>query len=507
MKWFKTRNIYLEYKLLLENTQEIIIFFDSAGKIMDCSTKTKQELGYGEDIVRTSITHIFKDVFTYEESSIKIQAKFQNTLKETVAYRKNQTCFPVNLKVAVIKKSNKFIGICTAFNIKDKKQAAREISFLKKELNSNDIISSEMVAKVAHELRTPLNGIMGFAHNLLDMDLKMNQLEAVNIINKCCVNMNSLINDLMDYAVISNKKLQMIPKEFAFYDFIQHIVGLNMGYINNKGLKLLLYISDEIPDRLIGDELRLSQVLNNLIANAIKFTSIGQISLDIMQVVQTESEIELLFMVIDTGIGIDPINQDKLFKNFSQIDNSITRKYGGTGLGLSICKRYVEAMNGTITVDSEKDKGSTFSFTVRLGIPKVSEGSNQEVSDMVPASFTEHSMKIEGSKDTDLSELDYVSRRLQDIATQKKEGMINGGRNDLIDRKDMMEKLTICIEMENWEKSEQLACKLKALFPLNNNHFSKDILRLLLTIRKEEHDNSLSIINQIKLAADEEGLL
>lgn len=489
-----------KYQLLMDNLQNIILFYDSKGRILDCNEKAKTELGFGEDILLVQISDIFKNVFIYEEGYVKMNARFTNSPKEAIAYRKNQTCFPVELVITDVGMKNK-VGICSAFNISEKKETEKKLDLLKNNVNDNQI-SCEFVAKSAHELRTPLNGIIGFTSSLLETDLKPNQLESMNQIKKCSENLSSLINDLMDFAKISENRLAIQNEEFGFRDFIRHIVDFNIGNINDKGLKLQVYVSNDIPDRLIGDELRLTQVLNNLFSNAVKFTSVGQISLEVIKVLRTDHFIELLFMVIDTGIGIDPQGKDKLFRSFFQVDNSIARKYGGTGLGLSICKYIVEAMNGSITVESEKDKGSTFSFTVRLEIPQK----------VVPVYHFKEKMQTNllDSEKTDniigdqISEIDYVSKRLKDICNQEKDNSVNTIYNEVVDINDLLEKLAICIEMENWERSEQLACKLKNIAQKDQSLNLKEILHLLFAIRRENHDSSLVIINEIKSCVGKE---
>lgn len=498
MKWAELTHLLLKYRMLLDSTQEIVLFYDAKGCILDCNSRTKTELGYGDDILRTRVFDIFKNVFIYEQNQIRLNEKIGKLPCEAIAYRKNQTCFPVELMVSV-DKSSKTIGICTAISLSEKKEAERQIKVLMGRMDDDNRNESEFIAKTAHELRTPLNGIIGFIGNLYDMDLKPNQLEAVNLIKKCSVNLSSLINDLMDCAQISDKKLPIVNKEFAFRDFVQHIVDFNIGSINEKGLKLQIYISNDIPDRLIGDELRLTQVLNNLFSNAVKFTAVGQISLEVIKVIQTDRFIELLFMVEDTGIGIDTKEKDKLFLSFFQVDGSITRKYGGTGLGLSICKYIVEAMNGTITVDSEKDKGSTFSFTVHLGIPRDAAQSNcAEAEGEALEALTEKSPKADNNQGSDISEIDYVSRRLKNISIGEKVDSTPAMQEEEIDIYDLLEKLTICIEMENWVKAEQLSCKLKNLIQRYRCLNSKDILRLLFAIRREDHDASMLLLTEIK---------
>jgi hypothetical protein len=209
-----------------------------------------------------------------------------------------------------------------------------------------------------------------------------------------------------------------------------------------------------------------------------------------MKVLQTENEIELLFMVIDTGIGIDREDINKLFYNFSQVDSSLNRKYGGTGLGLSICKRFVEAMHGKITVDSEKNRGSNFSFTIPLGISRKS-GIPDVKTHRTHLQYAPEN-GIESKSDT--SDLDYVSMRLEGINVSLKEQPDFSEDDDLMVLDELIEKLIICIELENWEKAEQLAGKLRNFNPNDQ----RKILRLLFSIRREDHDLSLSILNEIR---------
>jgi signal transduction histidine kinase len=487
-----------EYKLLLKNTQEIIIFFDSKCKILECNSKAVNELGYGDDIYKIPINNIFKNVFIYEENKFMVADKYLKKPEETIAYRKNQTCFPVDLRITTNRRKKSCLGLCTAINITDKKNIIRETNHLKNEINNYNQMSNELVANITHELRTPVNGIMGFTNILADTKLKPNQMEAVNIIKRCCTNMNTLINDMLDYAKLSNNKLIIEEREFDFRDFVSQIVGFNSAALNEKDLKLILDIADNIPETVIGDELRLAQVLNNLFSNAIKFTPSGQVGLKIMKISQSGESIELFFMVIDTGIGISREEKDKLFKSFSQVDSSITRRFGGTGLGLSISKMLVEAMHGSIDVDSEKNMGSTFSFSVRLGLPKTKAVEISETPECCEGMELEESGSNENV--ADMSDLDYIDMVLKEAGTSGKEltsGM-DAMREALVLMKDNMEKLTICIEMENWEKAEELACNMKKLLPKDHAANIKNVFRLILAVRKENHDISLSILNELK---------
>ncbi len=502
MKLLKYNKVLAKYKLMMEDTREMILFFNFHGRIIECNDRAMKELGYGDDIYQLSICEIFKKAFLYQDKKLNLDPKYKSNSEETIAYRKNQTCFPVSLKVNVDHGKKDGVGSCCALNISEYKEASREIRNIKNELKNMDQLSTELLANVTHELKTPINGILGFSNSLLNTELTTEQIEDINIIKRCCTNMNSIINDILDYSKITNSKLELEQRSFHFRDFINQIIEINSIQINEKGLKLLVDISDEIPDILAGDELRLSQVLNNLFSNAVKFTSFGQIGLEVTKINETDEFIELFFMIFDTGIGISPEEKDRLFKSFSQVDSSITRRFGGTGLGLSICKKLIEAMGGSIQVDSEKNKGSVFTFSVRMGLPRAGYmGPDYSYSQIGTIIEEEPELELDRVENNlNVSEIDYINMRLQDSSskTQPKPNHKETMKEVMVEIASIMEKLVICIEMENWSKAEELITGLKKTIPQDHSEISKNVLRLLLAVRKENHDNSLSILKELK---------
>lgn len=510
-KAFKTllhSKIFMKYKLFMTNTHELILLFDMRGRIIDANKKAAEELGYGQEIYNIGVYDIFKEVFQYKNNELKVIEGYQDKMGETIAYRRNQTCFPVELKVSGENNAKYFIGICVADDITKKKDDLNQIRELKQENKDFNIQYNEVIANLTHELRTPVNGIIGFGSNLLSTQLTADQDQAVKIILQCCANMNNTINQLLDYAKLSNSKLVLEEREFGFRQFITRIIDLNRIQINRKGLNLLLNIAEDIPDRLVGDELRLEQVLNNLFSNAIKFTSQGQIGLDVVKTWENEHNLELFFVIMDSGIGISREEMDKLFKSFSQVDSSITRNYGGTGLGLSISKMIVEAMHGTIEVDSEKNVGSTFSFSVRLGLP------NDDSRDFTPGDSydNEEAYSFENCYDdrqeailtegeeSDRSDIDDISRMLQKVHKENYQHIIGSDsvNRDMHNLMVCVERLSICLEMENWEKAEEIACSIRKSIPQDHKQAGRRVLRLLLAIRKGNKNDSMALLNEIK---------
>lgn len=504
MKQLEFKKILPKYKVLMDNIQEMVIIFDKYGKIVDCNTQALCELGYKDDIFLLPVKDVFRKAFLYRDHKIELDTKYKEGPSETIAYRKNNTCFPVSLKVVMFKTKGFSLGLCTAVNITEQKEALQEAKYLKHELITIDQMNNELIANVTHELRTPINGIMGFSNSLIDSGLTPNQIEDVKIILRCCTNMSTIVNNILDYTKLTNCKLELEQIEFNFRDFIARIIEVNSVLINEKGLKLLVNISKEIPENVVGDELRLSQVLNNLFSNAIKFTSVGHIGLEITKTYEIDQSIELFFMLFDTGIGISPEEKDKLFKSFSQVDGSITRIYGGSGLGLSICKRLVEAMGGAIRVDSEKNKGSAFSFSIRLKLPKdISPDTKERNINVNKAKLT---TELDHTSGKGLSEIDYINMRLKE-ACKSHQYQPDSSENMLNIMKalqSIIEKVIICIEMDNWNTAEELSVNMRKMVPQSQIDLSKKILSILLNLRKENKEVSLLLLNELKDAIKKE---
>ncbi len=225
---------------------------------------------------------------------------------------------------------------------------------------------SDFLANMSHEIRTPLNAVIGFAHLALQTALDPLQFDYIQKIQTGSKALLGVINDILDFSKIEAGKLNMESIEFSLEDVLDTVTNLVGIKAQEKGLEVVYNIEPSIPQMLIGDPIRLGQVLINLTNNAVKFTEKGEIVLGCSLLAADSDEAELKFYVKDTGIGMTKEHLAKLFEAFSQADSSTTRKYGGTGLGLFISESLVEMMNGRIWVESEYGKGTTFSFTVRL---------------------------------------------------------------------------------------------------------------------------------------------
>ncbi|MBF0496381.1 MAG: response regulator [Deltaproteobacteria bacterium] len=363
-----------EYRSLYENAIEGIFQSTPAGRYLSANPSMSKILGYEspEELV-SSITDLARQVYVNPDDrrvlTQLLLEKGQIIGLEAPFRRKDGTIIYVSISARVVRSNSGKVlyyegSLVDITEQKEKEKAEKE----REAALAANRAKSEFLASMSHEIRTPMNAILGMADILWETNLSPEQRQYVHTFRSAGENLLDIINDILDLSKVEAGQFELESIDFDLRELVEKTNKILAMRAYEKGLELPCQVASEIPNILIGDPTRLRQILVNLMGNAIKFTEAGEVVLRVVPDEQAGEPGALLFSIEDTGIGIAVEHQQLIFESFTQADSSTTRKHGGTGLGLTISKKLVEMMGGRIWVESCPGRGSTFYFTVKLGV-------------------------------------------------------------------------------------------------------------------------------------------
>ncbi len=411
---------------LIENIPDSIYFKDRESKFLRISRAQADKFGLGDP--SKAIGKSDADIFTSEhaEQALKDEQQILRTGRPIIGQVERETwpdredTWVSTTKLPLRDKSGRIIGTFgISRDITELKRMQDELRDARDAADAASRAKSDFLANMSHEIRTPMNAIIGMTELLLDTKLTETQRDYLTMVQESGESLLDLLNDILDFSKIEAGRLELDCAPFDVRNRIGDTMKTLALRAHSKGLELAFAIDSDVPQVLMGDALRLRQIVVNLVGNAIKFTDSGEVVLRVTCQSQTESETTLLVSVRDTGIGIPLEKQERIFEEFQQADTSTTRTHGGTGLGLAISGRLVNMMGGEIWVDSEPGKGSTFCFTVRF-----------DVSDVTPTSSPRRAMVVNDTPVLIVDDNATNRRILFDMLTNwgMKPALASGGR-------------------------------------------------------------------------------
>ena len=374
------RETEAKYKDIFYNANEGVFQITPTGRMLTVNPALAQILGYASvdemlDVYENPPPGIYTDTAKIREM-LSLIGKYGYVKDiEYLAHRKDKTPITTLVDAHVIHdEAGKVLYYEGLMRDITERKRLDELRIAKEAAEKTAQSKNEFLANISHEIRTPMNAIIGFSNLALQNNLTPKLRRYLSTISGSAQNLLHLINDILDFSKIEAEHLEIENVDFRLDEVIRNISEIASLKAQEKGVRFTLSIAPDVPPALIGDPLRLNQVLLNLTNNAVKFTPSGSVSVRVVARDLSPESCRLTFFVEDTGIGMTEAQMSKLFQPFSQADSSITRRFGGTGLGLAICKRLVEIMDGQIQVQSQPGMGSIFSFTVGFDRPGPDSG-------------------------------------------------------------------------------------------------------------------------------------
>jgi PAS domain S-box-containing protein len=365
------------FRGVLERAPDGILVVDADGSIRLANAQCEMLFGYTRDeLIGQPVEILVPDATRPQHPELRASflraptTRAMGAKSELHARRKDGSLFPVDIGLSPLPGRNG-ANIQVAVSVRDiteRKQAEVELKAAKQKAEEATRMKSMFLANMSHEIRTPMNAIIGLSHLALKTELSAKQRDYISKVHNAGTSLLAVINDILDFSKIEAGRLDIETTDFRLDDVISSVTTVTGQKATEKGLEFLAHVAPGIPQFLIGDPHRLGQILTNLVNNSVKFTERGEIVVSAAMLEQTGEKCQLKFSVKDTGIGMSKEQAAKLFQPFTQADMSTTRRYGGTGLGLTVCRRLVELMGGQIWLESEPGVGTTFTFTVWLGV-------------------------------------------------------------------------------------------------------------------------------------------
>lgn len=393
---------------LISKSEDAVFLTDMDGNISDINPRATELFGYERiEILDRDFKMLRKNALTGNEIEVGLNELERNRFwsMETTLVRKDASEFPVRISITLIKYGSHKHLVYRVMDITASKENESKIIEARDKAEEAVRAKGQFLAVMSHEIRTPLNGVIATASMLQQTSLDEEQQEYVNTITKSGQSLLMLINEILEFSKMESGKMVLDPRPANVIDAVFDVGDLLRSHAETKGVNLMVNVDQKIPSLVMVDDHRLKQVMFNLVGNAIKFTSKGKVELAVKCLSFNQDMCSIAFEVSDTGIGIPEEKMHLLFKSFSQVDSSTSRKYGGTGLGLAISRQIVELMNGRFEVTSKVNEGTTFRFVLMARICEAEKKDHAGLNENLPMSTDLSGLKVLVGEDNEINRM------------------------------------------------------------------------------------------------------
>ncbi|MBP7542513.1 MAG: PAS domain S-box protein [Ignavibacteriaceae bacterium] len=368
----KVERSRLLFQTVLETVADGILLLDSTNRIMLINEEVRRIWDYSKgSLIREDFQMLFKEgMFDPSNWNGDVDAMYRDILGKSIeltGIRRDGTTFPVEINVSKMEFNQEVFFTVAVEDITLKKRRLSDLEKARNLAEESMKAKEQFLAHISHEIRTPLNAVHGFTHLLLELNPTIEQTQFLKAIKYSTDNLLVIINDILDFSKIEANKLELFIDDFSIQESVKHVIESVRYSADEKGIKLITEFSDEVPYWVRGDQVRIGQILLNLVSNALKFTESGEVKASVKLLSETDDYSTLEISISDTGIGIPEQHIGKIFESFEQVKNRDTRAKVGTGLGLAIVKSLVEIQQGTISVKSKEGEGSVFTVILPFG--------------------------------------------------------------------------------------------------------------------------------------------
>lgn len=466
----------------------MVLLYDEQGSILRWNQAAGTLLNKQGELASQNLVELLPNVVLMYNRKLYVEPCNIQTVIKTILYPKDQVCIPVQVKLSYEKVSQTRIGVCVIQDLTELMENKLEKTEFMNQMASVIQKRMEVIVRIAHDLKTPVNGIFGLVESMEHVIDHPEEADSLRLMKDCCVHMKHMINQVLEHEGLRNGEGKLKEEYVDLYRIIENVVAIHKLLADEKGLQIYVNISERIPNILYTDRDKITEILINLMTNAIKFTQVGFISLNVLCSYVEENQMVLLFRVGDTGPGIPKERWESIFEPYNRGSGEVNRGNAGTGLGLAIVKQLVSRMKGSIKLESIVGEGSRFYFTIHVKLD--SQEDTIQLQDI--DSETQMEQWIQQLKDTVV--LEAEKQHYHNIVRMKNFGT----KENKAEIFCIIENINESLRQEKWERVDASFGTMKLLIPETQSEIRKLLLRVELSARRYDKEKALTYLDELQ---------